>query len=151
MVLSLLQAVQDAEDVVSGLQVFEDHIPEDPELHLSVKDLVTLSQRLRSLSLEVARRSDQRLNDDVRLLLSSLQPTLRRVRDMFADTRHGIEGERCYRFAWERLCSDFGEFRINQSLSAWLGIYQLFVDDMLDALDGFVLQSSIKWLEINCV
>ena len=149
MVLSLLQAVQDAEDVVSGLQVFEDNIPEDPELHLSVKDLVTLSQRLRNLSLEVTRRSDQRVNDDVLLLLSSLQPTLRRVRDMFGETRPGIEGQRSYRLAWERLCSDFREFRTNQSLSAWLAMYQLFVDDMLDALDGFVLRNNVKWHEIN--
>jgi len=139
MVLSLSETVLDAEDVVSGLQVFEDNVPEDPELHLSVKDLLALTKRLRSLSFQVERRFDPRLHVDVNLLLSSLQHTLRRVRDMFGETRHVVGGQILYRSAWERLCSEFRAIGMNQGLSARLGIYQLFADDMLDALDGLVL------------
>lgn len=37
---SLSQAAHDVEDVAADFQVFEDNLPEDPEIHLGINDLL---------------------------------------------------------------------------------------------------------------
>lgn len=136
MALTLSQAARDTEDVAAGLQVFEDNVPEDPEIHLSIKDLLALAESLRTLNVRYDIRLNSRLNQDVELLLNSLQYTFFRVRAMFGETRYLRNGQRLYRVAWEDMSYRMRDNEGGQSLSARLGIYQLFTNDMIDALDG---------------
>src|SRR5262249_36836146 len=73
MALSLSQAARDAEEVAAGLQVFEDNVRDVPELHLCIRDLVKLAERLRALDLLYHPELNSLLIGDVDLLLSSLQ------------------------------------------------------------------------------
>lgn len=149
MASTLSQAVRDTEDIAAGLQVFEDNVPEDPEIHLSIKDLLALAESLRTLDVQYDIRLNSRLNNDVELLLSSLQYTLCRVREMFGETRYLRNGQRLYRVAWEDMSFDMRESEGGQSLSGRLGIYQLFTNDMIDALDGLVTFDYILELSID--
>lgn len=149
MALSLSQAVHDTEDVAAGLQIFEDNVPEDPEIHLDIKGLTALSQSLRNLGTLYDSRFNSRLNQDVDILLRSLQHTLRRVRAMFSETRWIRNGQRLYRLAWQDMCYEMTNSEHGQNLNARLGIYQLFVNDMTEALERFVLSSLILWLDTN--
>lgn len=144
MALSLSQAARDAEDIAAGLQVFEDHVPEDPEIHLNIKGFMQLAKGLLTLEGLYDNRLNSRLNQDVAILLRSLQYTFRRVRAMFGETRYIRNGERLYRVAWEDMSYDMKESEDGQSLNARLGIYLLFVNDMVEALDGFVGQYTFE-------
>jgi hypothetical protein len=138
MALSLLQAARDADDVAAGLQVFEDNVPDDPELHLSIRDLVQLAGQLRALNLLYHPQLNSQLNADVDLLLSSLQYTLSRVRVMFGETRYVRDGQRLYRVAWDELCYELRQSEDGQGLRERLSLYELFTRDMINSLNGYV-------------
>jgi hypothetical protein len=138
MALSLLQAARDADDVAAGLQVFEDNVPDDPELHLSIRDLVQLAEQLRALNLLYHPQWNSQLNADVDLLLSSLQYTLSRVRVMFGETRYVRDGQRLYRVAWDDMCYELRQSENGQGLRERLSLYELFINDMTNSLKGFV-------------
>ena len=137
MALSLFQTALEAEDVAAGLQVFEDNVPDDPELHLSIRDLLKLADRLRFLNLHYHPQNSL-LNEDVDLLLSSLHYTLGRVRVMFGETRYVRDGQRLYRVAWDDMCYELRESEHGQGLRGRLSIYELFVNDMINSLAGYV-------------
>jgi hypothetical protein len=138
MALSLLQAAHDAEEVAAGLQVFEDNVPDDPELHLSIRDLLRLAERLRALNFLYHPQINTQLNDDVTLLLSSLQYTLGRVREMFGETRYIRDGQRLYRVAWDDMCYELRQSEHGQGLRDRLSLYELFINDMINSLTGYV-------------
>ena len=138
MALSLLQAARDADDVAAGLQVFEDNVPDDPELHLSIRDLVQLAEHLRALDLLFHPQLNSQLNLDVDLLLSSLQYTLSRVRVMFGETRYVRDGQRLYRVAWDDMCFELRDSENGQGLRERLSLYGLFIRDMINSLTGYV-------------
>lgn len=139
MALSLLQAAHDAEEVAAGLQVFEDNVRDDPELHLSIRDLLRLAERLRSLDLLYHPELNTQLNEDITLLLSSLQYTLSRVREMFGETRYVKDGRRLYRVAWDDMCYEMRQNEHGQGLKERLSLYELFISDMINSLTGYVL------------
>jgi hypothetical protein len=138
MALSLLQAARDAEDVASGLQIFEDNVPEDPELHLSIRDLLQLAERLRGLNSLYHPQLNTQLNEDVDLLLSSLQYTLSRVRVMFGETRYVRNGQRLYRVAWDDMSYELRQSKDGQGLRERLSLYDVFVLDIINSLSGYV-------------
>lgn len=138
MALSLSQAARDAEDVASGLQHFEDNVPEEPELHLSVRDLVRLAKCLKTLDSLYSPRLNSQLNEDVGLLLFSLQYTLGRVHKMFGETRYVRNGQRPYRVAWEDMCYELREIEGSEGLRERLSLYEVFANDMIDSLEWYV-------------
>lgn len=138
MALSLFQAAHDAEDVAAGLQIFEDNVPDDPELHLSIRDLLHLAERLRALNALYHPQINTLLNEDVDLLLFSLQYTLGRVRAMFGETRYVRDGQRLYRVAWDDMCYELRQNEQGQGLRGRLSLYELFINDMVNSLIGYV-------------
>jgi len=138
MALSLSQAARDAEEVAAGLQVFEDNVRDDPELHLSIRDLLKLTERLRALDLLYHPELNSLLNGDVNLLLSSLQYTLGRVRVMFGETRYVRDGHRLYRVAWDDMCYELRQSEHGQGLKERLSLYEGFINDMINVLSGYV-------------
>ena len=136
----LLQASTDAEDVSSGLQVFLDHIPQrETDLEGCIEELLTVAAALREMAENHPEYDtiSQRLTMDVKMCVRSLGFTLQKVRAMFRETRNvKYNGERPYRRAWEDLEQYLKEQERAPSLLARLETYSIFLQIIMDLLDG---------------
>jgi hypothetical protein len=141
MEIAIAETTQDVEDVLSGLQAFVEHLPEqNTRIPESIKELVALWKALNQLKTEHAKLGTMpaHVTRDVDLLLRSMRLTMKRVRRMFGKTRSiKLSGERPYAQVWFDLCNHFEEKEDGLLLWPRLELYSLFLKEILEYLRGF--------------
>lgn len=132
---SLIRYAKDAEDVASGLHNYRDSLPRcAARITATISELFALSSILREIDnagSEIRFSSSfYRVQDDLNLLLPSLQRTLQAVLDMFSRSK-----ERSYQLTWDDLGREM-EYDEGIGILERLKLYHAFLRAQADMLQG---------------
>jgi hypothetical protein len=131
---------KDAEDVCAGLQIFLDNVRlRDTGIRESMQELAMLSRYLIHLGADVLqfKRLPSQLEQDVRLLLQSLEATTDHVHQMFGETRtKKLNGRIPYTHIWSDFCLTMQESAGASLLLPRLELISTFLGAILKGVRG---------------